>query len=230
MVEQCLQIQNVTKIQQLAEVFNKNVTTNLTLQNLLWFGQKAIFGGLEMENVNFVTMPCTNESVWSRGYGNMQSYVVPDTDELVDLVNEYFNPYLEDLSSRELDIMYVNSDGTIGSSTGRLEDTTHNAKWLARQSQSSATPPPAESEAPVEETTVPEETAPMETESPEVPASPSPTPGEGGGESTPQPSETPAETAQPDAQTSQTPAVTPSPTPAPVTEHPDGPPEGIPIL
>ena len=78
----------MTKIQQLAEVFNKNVTTNLTVQNLFWFGQQAIFGGLDMENVNFVTMPCTNKSVWSRSIGGMLSYVVPNTDELVDLVNE----------------------------------------------------------------------------------------------------------------------------------------------
>ena len=229
-VEQCLQIKNVTKIQQLAEVFNKNVTTNLTIQNLLWFGQQAIFGGLEMENVNFVTMPCSNKSVWSREYGNMQSYVVPNTNDLVDLVNEYFNPYLEDLSSRELDIMYVNADGTIGSSTGRLEDTTHNAKWLARQSQSSATPPPAESEGPVEETTAPVETAPVGTESPEASDVPSPSPDEGGGESALPPLETPAETTTPSAPPSETPAVTPSPSPVPVTESPDGPPEGIPIL
>ena len=183
-----------------------------------------------MENVNFVTMPCTNKSVWSREYGNMQSYVVPNTNDLVDLVNEYFNPYLEDLSSRELDIMYVNADGTIGSSTGRLEDTTHNAKWLARQSQSSATPPPAESEGPVEETTAPVETAPVETESPEASDVPSPSPSEGGGESAVPPLETPAETATPSAPPSETPAMTPGPSPVPVTESPDGPPEGIPIL
>ena len=235
-VEQCLQIKNVARIQQLAEVFNKNVTTNLSIQNLLWFGQQAIFGGLEMENVNFVTMPCTNKSVWSRSYNSMQSYVVPNTDELVDLVNECFSPYLEDLSARELDIMYVNSDGTIGSSTGKLEDTTHNSAWIAHKSAPAETETPEESALPEEtETAAPEETgAPGETtpptgsESPEASPSPSPAPGEGGGESTAQPSDTPEASETPGAQPSETPAATP--TPAPESSSPDGPPEGIPIL
>ena len=233
-VEQCLQIKNVARIQQLAEVFNKNVTTNLSIQNLLWFGQQAIFGGLEMENVNFVTMPCTNKSVWSRSYNSMQSYVVPNTDELVDLVNECFNPYLEDLSARELDIMYVNSDGTIGSSTGKLEDTTHNSAWIAHKSAPAETETPEESALPEEtETAAPEETGapgettpPADTGSPET--SPSPAPSEGGGESTAQPSETPEASETPGAQPSETPAATP--TPAPESSSPDGPPEGIPIL
>ena len=233
-VEQCLQIKNVARIQQLAEVFNKNVTTNLSIQNLLWFGQQAIFGGLEMENVNFVTMPCTNKSVWSRSYNSMQSYVVPNTDELVDLVNECFSPYLEDLSARELDIMYVNSDGTIGSSTGKLEDTTHNSAWIAHKSAPAETETPEESALPEEtETAAPEETGapgettpPTDTGSPET--SPSPAPGEGGGESTAQPSDTPEASETPGAQPSETPAATP--TPAPESSSPDGPPEGIPIL
>ena len=233
-VEQCLQIKNVARIQELAEVFNRNVTTNLSIQNLLWFAQQAIFGGLEMENVNFVTMPCTNKSVWSRSYNSMQSYVVPNTDELVDLVNECFSPYLEDLSARELDIMYVNSDGTIGSSTGKLEDTTHNSAWIAHKSAPAETEPPEESALPEEtETAAPEETGapgettpPTDTGSPET--SPSPAPSEGGGESTAQPSETPEASETPGAQPSETPAATP--TPAPESSSPDGPPEGIPIL
>ena len=241
-VEQCLQIENVARIQQLAEVFNKNVTTNLSIQNLFWFGQQAIFGGLEMENVNFVTMPCTNKSVWSRSVGNMQSYVVPNTGELVDLVNECFNPYLEDLSSKELDIMYVNADGTIGSSTGHLEDTTHNGAWIAHQSAPEETEPPEETELPEEsalpeetetaapgETAAPEETAPpTDTEPPEASATPSPAPGEDGGESTAQPSEAPEASETPGAQPSETPSATP--TPAPESSDPDAPPEGIPIL
>ena len=121
-IKQCLQIGNVTRITELSRVFNENVKTNLTVGNIAWFGEKAVFGGLKEENVRFFTMPCSGASVYSPSYNNYQSYVVPKTRELVDLVNQYFNPYIEDLRSNELDIMYVNSDGTIGSSTGRLED------------------------------------------------------------------------------------------------------------
>ena len=149
-------------------MFTDNVTTNLTIPNILWFAQQALLGNeedgstLRMDNVCFYTMPCTNKAVWSRGYGNMQSYVVPNTDELVDLVNQCFNPYVDDLDSNELDIMYVNSDGTIGSSTGTLEDTRHNSAWIAHQTA----PEPEESETP-EETGAPESTeTPGETEGP----------------------------------------------------------------
>lgn len=126
-ITQSLQISNVSRMKELTQVFKDNVTTNLTIGNLAWFGEKALFGGLKMENVNFFTMPCTSGGVWSRSYGQKLSYVLPKTDELVNLVNEHFNPYKDDLQKFELDIMYVNSDGTIASSTGKLEDMKANA-------------------------------------------------------------------------------------------------------
>lgn len=121
-IHQCLQIGNVTRITELSKVFNENVTTNLNVGNIAWFGEKAVFGGLKEDSVQFFTLPCQGASVYSRSFGNYQSYVVPKTQELVDLVNTHFNPYIEDLRSNELDIMYVNSNGTIGSSTGQVED------------------------------------------------------------------------------------------------------------
>jgi hypothetical protein len=54
-------------------------------------------------------------------------------------VNERFNPYLDDLKSYELDIMYVNSDGTIGSSTGKLEDNKANTSVQQASSRNSST-------------------------------------------------------------------------------------------
>lgn len=126
-VEQCLKIGNVTKIGELSKVFKNNVTTNMELSDLAYFGEKALLGGLKPESVHFVTMPCTGGGVWSRSYGQKLSYVLPNTDELVALINESFNPYVDPLQKNELDIMYVNSDGTIGSSSGKLEDTKANA-------------------------------------------------------------------------------------------------------
>lgn len=121
-IKQCLSISNVTRINELAKVFNDNVTMNLKINHLAWFADKAIFGGLKMENVRFHTMPLDLVNVWSRGEGRELSYVVPQMEELVDMVNQYFNPYEDDLKANELDIMFVNKDGSIGSSTGRVED------------------------------------------------------------------------------------------------------------
>ena len=121
-IEQMLQIQNMTKISQFAKVFQENVTTDLSFQNILWFAQKAIFGGLKVEDVNFVTMPYKGVSAWSRYYHQNLSYVVPVADELLELVNNELSPFKEVFTLSDLDIMYVNSDGSIGSTTGHVED------------------------------------------------------------------------------------------------------------
>jgi len=76
-------------------VFQNNVETDLSFQNILWFAQQAILGGLSMENVEFVTMPNRTASCWSRTYHNYQSYVVPSADELLELVNTKLSPYTE---------------------------------------------------------------------------------------------------------------------------------------
>lgn len=123
-VEQLLQVKNVTKIGQFAQVFQKNVETDLSFNELLWFGQQAVLGGLSVENVNFVTMPNTPASCWSRTVKNMQSYVVPKARELLDLVNNSLSPFVEPSTLRDLDIMSVNADGSISSTTGHVEDST----------------------------------------------------------------------------------------------------------
>ena len=122
MVDQLLQIKTVTKINQFIQVFQNNVETDLSFQNILWFAQQAILGGLSMENVEFVTMPNRTASCWSRTYHNYQSYVVPSANELLELVNTKLSPYTEVFTLSDLDIMSVNSDGSISSSTGHVED------------------------------------------------------------------------------------------------------------
>ena len=122
MLEQLLQIKNVTKINDFIKVFQDNVETDLSFQNILWFAQQAILGGLKTENVNFVTMPNKNVSCWSRTYHSYQSYVTPIASELLELVNTELSPYVEEFTLSDLDIMTVNSDGSVSSSTGHVED------------------------------------------------------------------------------------------------------------
>lgn len=146
MVEQMLQVKNITKINDFIKVVQDNVETDLSFQNMLWFGQQAVLGGLKIENVNFVTMPNKNVSCWSRTYHNNQSYVTPIASELLDLVNNELSPYVETFSMSDLDIMSVNSDGSVSSSTGYVED-------------KKAASPPVKPSKPVEEE--PEETEPV---------------------------------------------------------------------
>jgi LCP family protein required for cell wall assembly len=122
MVEQLLQLKNIGKVNEFAKVFQECVETDLSFQNILWFAQSAYLGGLKVENVNFVTMPNKGTSCWSRTYHSPQSYVVPIASELLELVNTQLSPFVETFTMSDLDIMSVNSDGSVSSSTGHVED------------------------------------------------------------------------------------------------------------
>ena len=194
-IEQCLANVDVGNIAALARVFLDNVTADgLSLGNLIWFAQQAMVGNrdgekLSIENVEFVTMPCTGQYVLSRTSGR-QSYVLPNVDELVELVNERFNPYVDDLREDELDIMYVNSDGTLGDTGGTLEDTRYNPWILERNAAAAATPTPTATPEPTL-TPTPATATPEPSPSEEPSASPS-----GGGETQP-PAPPPAQTQEP---------------------------------
>ena len=122
MAEQVLQPKNMTKVGPLIEAFNKNVETDMSFQNILWFGKSAVMGGLKMENVNFITMPhYLKDDVYSRSYGT-QGYVMPNAKQLLDLVNNELSPFKEVFTLSDLDIMSVNADGSLSSSTGYVED------------------------------------------------------------------------------------------------------------
>ena len=251
-IEQCLQkITEVSTITGIAQIFFENVTTELSVGNLAWFAQQAIFGNsagekLNMENVSFFTMPWISaDGVWSRTYNNHPSYVAPDVDEVVEVVNEYFNPYVEDLRKDELDIMYVNDDGTLGCTSGVLEDTKYNSWVKGKNSGSSSSSGSGSSSSKPSASTSPSPSASASASPSTSPStSPSPSPSESTAPSTSPsvtPSPSPSESASPTPAPSETqPAVSETPAPSPsASETPspspsesggtDQPPEGIPI-
>ena len=123
MIEQLLQLKNVTKIGDFARAVKNNVTSDLTFEEMLWFGSQAVMGGLKAEDVNFVTMPNTALYVYSRAYPRWpQNYVFPKAQELLDIVNNELSPFVEKFTMSDLDIMSLNSDGSLSSSTGHVED------------------------------------------------------------------------------------------------------------
>lgn len=121
LAEQCLKLGNWTKVSAFAKIFAENVETDLPLNNLLWFAQQAM--GLDMENLNVMTIPGNyNSYAWSRTYKNNQSYVFVYPEETVEMVNQYFNPYTEEITEDDLQIMYKNKDGSLGVTNGTLAD------------------------------------------------------------------------------------------------------------
>ncbi|MTR19982.1 transcriptional regulator [Pseudoflavonifractor sp. BIOML-A19] len=254
MLEQCLSsltaegpIKGLETIKNLAQVFFDNVTTELTVGNMAYFAQQAVFGSggaLSMENVTFVTMPNEGKYVPTKKYGR-QSYVVPVVDELVEVVNTHFNPYKEDLRKSELDIMFVNKDGTLGCTGGVLQDTGYN-KWIlggGGSSKPSSSPEPSQSTepstspAPSDSPSAPPSASPSDqpSASPSAPPSPSASPSDNPApspseslppEPTPSESLPPEESPSPPPGESQPPAESPSPAPEPDP----GIPEGIPVF
>lgn len=122
MITQLLQIKNITKIGDFAKAVKNNVESDLSFNEMLWFGKQAVMGGLSVEDVNFLTMPNTATYAYSRSTGAYQSYVVPNANDLLKVVNHELSPFTKVFTLRDLDIMSVNEDGSLSSSTGYVED------------------------------------------------------------------------------------------------------------
>ena len=124
--KQILQLKNLPYLGSMIQVFTNNVETDLSVGNLAWFAQKAL--SLDSANkVTFHTLPANyNGSAYCANTKNYQSYVTFQQNALVEMVNTYLNPYESKISLSNLDLMRINSDGTISSSTGSVADTNHN--------------------------------------------------------------------------------------------------------
>lgn len=205
-LKQTLQIKNVTRIGQLAELFGNRVESDLSVENIFWFAQEAIIGGLQVDDVEFCTMPYVGVF-----QGRYKYRVYPSQNELLKLINGGLNPFVEQVTIRQLDLIRVSADGdTLSSSTGRLAD------------PSAAIPP-------VKDTPEPEESEPLESGAPTESGQPAgseplesgqPQPS-GPAATEPQPSgavDTPPPATQPPA----TAAAEPEPQPTPAGEPADG--------
>lgn len=121
MFKKCLELKNWSKITGYVEIFEKNVESDLTLGNMLWFARQAM--DLNEDGFTTCTIPCNPyASAWSRSTNSMQSYVTLYGKQVVELVNESFNPYLSRVTLSNLDIMTIKSDGSVASSTGYVAD------------------------------------------------------------------------------------------------------------
>ena len=92
-------LQSVIKIPEFARIFMEHVDSDLTLGEMIWFGNQALSIGTE--NIEFSTLPGEAKTV----YGG--SYYVLDEEACLALINESFNPYQEDRTAEDLDIRTV---------------------------------------------------------------------------------------------------------------------------
>lgn len=225
-IAQCLQIKNVTKINEFAEIFTEEVETNLSVGNLVAFAERAILGGLDMENVTFTTAPV--EGVYVKG----ASYVQVKPEEFLGLLNDGLNPYTDPLEMENLSILqYSSSRGYYtyqGTGTGKMPQPTKTPANPTDKAESTRAPSakpseqpskdssekPGSSEKPSKEPSErPDNSEKPSKESPSVDAdaSPSPSPAK---ESDPV-SSSPEPTSQPTSEPTSEPTREPDPAPTP---------------
>lgn len=96
--KQTLTLSNVDKISRFAKIFQKYVDTDLTVGNLAWLGKEAITIG--SDHISFATLPGNGA-----GYYKGISYYTLDPEETLKLVNTALNPYTEDRTASDLDIL-----------------------------------------------------------------------------------------------------------------------------
>jgi LCP family protein required for cell wall assembly len=92
--KQMLKVSNVTKIDNFVKIFQKYVTTDLTVGNLAWLANEAIAIG--SDNIAFSTLP----GEWN----GKTNFIHLDQEATLALVNEHLNPYVEDRVPEDLNI------------------------------------------------------------------------------------------------------------------------------
>ena len=114
-LKKCLTPEILLKLPTLVDIFMDNVDTDLTVGNILAFAQLAI--GMDVENnVKFVSMPYDNVSYLGA------ALALAREKELLELLNDGINPYLDEIKSSDLQLMYRKSGGGFGVTNGTLAD------------------------------------------------------------------------------------------------------------
>lgn len=113
MTKQLLTLGNVPNIKKLVDIYEKNVITNLSAGNVMFYVQE--FLKLQDESITFETIPANYN-----GSKNGMSYVFIHLDEWLTYLNTYLNPYTADVTADNVDILYEDAGGNVVSTTGTI--------------------------------------------------------------------------------------------------------------
>lgn len=121
MMGQALSISTLTNIAQIARIVDENLTSNLSYGEMMWFGERFLL--MDKDGLQFHIMPGdATGSLWSSTYQNYQSYVFVNDSKLLDLVNNYMNPYTTDITAEMQHIIHGTTvDNLSGSEEAAVE-------------------------------------------------------------------------------------------------------------
>ena len=106
MLQQFLKTGNIPNLARASELFLSMTRTDLTAANLAFFAHEFLL--LDRENIRFHTLQGKGVSIRG-GY-----YFEADADELVKTINEYLNPYYQDITADGLNILQSDPTGEYG--------------------------------------------------------------------------------------------------------------------
>lgn len=101
---------SLTNLGGIVSIVTEKTDTSLTMKDILWYGVQLLGAG--RQSVRFYTMPVQDVSAGSL------SYVYPDVDAWVQMLNDSFNPYVGHIDAGSLQILYPGQDGTICMTNG----------------------------------------------------------------------------------------------------------------
>ena len=113
LASQMLTLGNIPNLGTLIDILVKNVDTNLTAANLAWFARQ--FLSCRMDDVSFQTMP-----IGSSNTINGVSFVSIGIDKWLALVNSSINPYLDEVTRSNVNILTSAGGGSFYSTNGQL--------------------------------------------------------------------------------------------------------------
>ena len=112
LADQMLTLKNIPNVTDVIKIVSDNMQTNMSTENMLYFAKE--FLKLEKSDIQFLTMP---KLATGSIYG--QSYVFADIDAWLMMVNQYLNPWKEDIKPNNIN-MVTFKDGNFYSTTSEL--------------------------------------------------------------------------------------------------------------
>ena len=113
MMSQFLKLHNIPNLNKLVDIYEKEVTTNLSAGNVMFYVKE--FLKLDESAISFETIPANYN-----GVKNGMSYVFIHVDEWLEYLNTWLNPYTTEITSANVDILYE-SNGQVVATSGTVQ-------------------------------------------------------------------------------------------------------------
>ena len=113
MMGQFLKLHNIPNLNKLVDIYEKEVTTNLSAGNVMFYVKE--FLKLDESAISFETIPANYN-----GVKNGMSYVFIHVDEWLEYLNTWLNPYTTEITSANVDILYE-SNGQVVATSGTVQ-------------------------------------------------------------------------------------------------------------